>query len=743
VITTLTIGGTGYNDSDGTAAAAGIFDLRLTKTIEAGDGDSLTFTVAGCGANAPFVPGIPVTLSTDTNGLIFSGDLDDPQQVISELGIAWCYACTDLKHRANRCTIAGLDGSGVASFNLRPDDYLYLYATSGQTVGNIIKAILQGATNAAALDAMGVGGYTSLSPPTLPTITLADLAALDVVPAEPVQLQGESFLNTLEQLILRWHPQFALWVRPDGVIRVRSIFGFAANALTVPTNETGGDPIDYPTYQVSCKNCFTAVAIRGLNIDRAECSVAEGTLVKGWTPAQEAAWTIDDFLQPRDASDDGDLSAVTTATATVTSDYATAHWPANFWNATERGGWIQFIWSAGTGIEVHEERQITTSTAMTPGGSASIGWDASLPLGNTNYDRYHIRGLNSPMATVDRRFLPSEPGVTIGAVTGPPPVAAHPAAGLETWVGSHMYPRFPKGTWLGNNSSIEQIFYPAAQVYWSADGNYPYFVVPIKCQINPKDGSITLTEPAVSKFGNSAALEAGYPASFADGLWSDVRIVFPYNRGGLEARAPASGYSGTAFTKYGIQRVKVIPFDALTWAGDVPAMVQLATEHLKVLRDAVIQGSVIHHELPAGFDPFVMGYGLTITFPGLTTPIDGEMLPVRSMTCHWPEEGEFHRFEFEFSNLKRPFEGDSRFIHPGLSGETFGTEQGAVWIAAPAGDFIDDPNGTSIARTGSIDMDEYNATMQWAGAMEAPAGNPLSEAASQPGRRGDGPTRPA
>jgi hypothetical protein len=716
VITTLTIGGTGYGYSDGTAAAAGIFDLRLRKTVEIGEGDCLTFTVAGCGANAPFVPGVPVTLSTDVGGLIFSGDLDDPEQVISELGIAWAYTCTDLKHRANRVTIAGLDGSGVASFNLRPDDSLYLYATSGNTVGAILRAVLQASANADALDSMGVGAYASLSPPTLPSLTLADLAALGVVPAEPVQLQGESILNALEQFILRWHPQYALWVQPDGVIRVRSIFDFAAQAFTVPTNATSGDPIEYPAYSVSCKNCFTAISIRGLDIDRFELAVSDGTLVKGWSAGDQAAWTIDDFLQPKDASDDGDLSAVTSTSCTVTSDHATTHWPANFWNG-ERGGWIQFLWTAGTGIDIHEERLITSCTAMTPGGPASIGWDSSLPLAGTNYDRYHIRGLNSPLALVDRKFFVGEPGNTVAADPGPPSVPAHAASGRETFVGSHLYPRFPKGTWLQNLSSTQQIFYPAAYVRWSRDGTYPWFEVPIKCQVNPIDGSITLTEPAVSKFGDPVTLEAGYPTAFADGLWSDVRAVVPYNRGGLEARWPTSGHSGTAYTKYGIQRVKVIPYDALTWAGDVASMRQLAAEHLAVMQDAIIRGSVTHNDLPADFDPFVMGYGLTFTFPGLTTQIDGEVLPVRSMTCHWPEDGPLHRFEFEFSNLRRPFEGDSRFIHPGLSGETFGTQDGGVWVGGNVGGF-----------SGSADAGDWNSAMQEAGQATPPIDNPLSRA---------------
>lgn len=684
--TILNVGGVDYDGGPSGRPAQGIFDLSLTISVE--DEWTLEFSVLKCGSDAPFPPNSAVTLTTTEDDgtspvLRFVGDIQRPEVRPGEAGLMWGYACTDLKHRARHVTLRASDGSGTASFNLTPDDPLALYSLQGRTVGQIITLVLTNTFNAPALAAVGVGAYTSLSPPTLPSLTAADLAALAVVPREPVQLQGIGILNTIEGLLQRWHPQYALWVQPDGTIRVRSIFGFANAAVTLATDSAPGDDVEWPEYSVDLAGCYTAVRFVGLDIAAATLSTVDGTLSNAWTTTQQNAWTIRDFLQPKDASDEGDASAITSTSCTVKSDHATVAWALNFWQTRE--GWIRLFNPAGTGIDIFEDRLVTACTALSAGGTATISWDATLPLAGTGYTRYKLIGRNGPLALVSRKFHVREPA------TG--------NLDLLTFVGSRLYPRFPRGAWVASYSSAIQIFYPRAVVRWSQGGAWPWFEEAVDVQVDPSTGTLTLKEPAVSKFAEMSTLLKGYPADFAHGLPYDVQVTVPYNRGVLTASAPASGWAGTAYTSYGLQRPMVIPVDSYVYAGDTAAMATLAAEHLAVVQDAVVEGSTLFHGIPAAFDPMVPGAALTFHAPGQTTPIDGLALPVRSARTQWPNAGaEINTVSVRFSNLKRPFQADSLYLHPAFGSQMFGAGLDEILVAGSPGEaFAPMPGSNPLA----------------------------------------------
>lgn len=744
--TTLTIGLVAH---DGPArAAAGIRDLQFGWDLEQPWG--LTFRVMrGCNADLPFVPGVPVALATDDGSgpvLRFVGDLQRPESSVTDLGVAWSYTATDLKRRADYVALTGLDGSGTAAFNLAPDDPLYLYATAGQTVGDVVAAILQQEANAAALAAAGVGAYTGLAPPTLPAATLADLAALSVVPNGPVRLAGESILNLLEQFILHYHSQYCLYVLPDGTIRVRSIFGLTPVAVALPASDGSGTGYDddvpngprWPEYTgPDCTGCFTAWEIRGLDIQTAYLSQVDGTLKPAWSAADQSAWTIADFTQPRGAKDTGTASAVTSTSCTVASDQASAHWAADFWNGAAVGGWVYLDNLAGAGIDLYEFRQITSCTALSAGGTATITWDPAMPLASTGYTRYRIVGLNTPRALVGRDFHTREPSRS--------PTPPGNDLDLNTFVGSHFYPRNPKGMPVANASRTFTVFYPYAFVQWSPTGKWPYFEVPVNVQVNPKNGHITLAEPAVVKScglaGTTNLLTSRYPASAAEGLYHDVQVVIPYNRGSVAARAPASGYSGVAYTKYGIQRVFTQHRDEFTWAGDAPSMRALAAEHLATVRDPVVSGSLEWMELPTGFDALAPGFALSMGCSGATTPLDGLDLPVRGVSVRWHDEGPtLYSASLRFSNLRRPFEGDDQYIHPALSGNTFGTPDGSVFGESMMGMALDVAASTPRSPlSGAIPVGQAPAGEHPAGEhpMGADAGtNPIAAALAGSGGGG-------
>jgi hypothetical protein len=709
VVTTLTIGGV---DMDGDAwAAAGIFGLSFTWDLDSYW--SLAFSVVRtCNGMLPYVPGVPISLSIDYGmgpQLRFVGDLQRPDGGPCAEGYQWNYTASDLRRRGDYVTLTGLDGSGTTSFNLNPDDYLYLFNTSGQTVGQVVTAVLTQATNAAALDALGVGAYVTLTPPTLPPETVADLAALTIVPPEPIQLSGETLLNTIAQFILHWHSKYAMWVGADGVIRVKSIFSLPPVAVALPASDGSGAEVDWPGVTVDCTECYTSWSIQGLDIQSASLSQHDGTLAKGWTSMLESQWTIADFLQPKDGADQGSCSGVTSTSCTVHSDHAPAHWVAGYWNGPTVGGWIQLFNLAGSGIAIYETRQVTSCTAMSPGGTAMITWSSGEPLPSTGFTRYRLIGQNTPLGLVGRDYAVREPA------TG--------ALGRSTLVGANMYPRNPKGMPIANNSRVFLVFSPYAFVQWSQTGNWPWFEVPVNVQLDPVRGHVILTEPAVVKSaglaGTTSLLARKYPTSFSEGLYYDVRVEVPYNRGLLSARAPMTGDQGTAFTAYGIVRPKVQHLDTFNWAFDAASLVMLAQERLDCVKDAVVSGEIAWKELPDDFDPFVPGFSLSVSASGSTTPLDGLDLPVRSCTIRWHDDGpSLHTVSMRFSNLKRPFQGDSLYTHPAFAGGTFGT-QGEMF------GFL--PGGQSVA---GMEMAYFNEASGQIGydAAASTGSNPISDA---------------
>jgi hypothetical protein len=727
--TAYSASGVAYSGFSGTVVAwadARIHDVKLTRSIE--DYDTVEFSVVGCGPQAPFVPGLPMAMVTSEDDgtspvTRFVGDLQRPQVAPSPMGPAWSYQATGLKRRADYVTLLASDGSATASYNLSPDDPLALYFLQGLTVGQIVTDILQAVSNSAPLRAAGVGAYVLdiHGNWVLPALTVADLANLTIVPPSPVQLSGQGILNLLEQFIQNWMPPYCTYVEPDGMIRVRSLFALPPHTLTVPgPTVIAPDPVDMLQYDVDCTGCYTAWEIVGLDIEPAYLSVVEGTLRTASTPTQYANWTSADFLQPRGSTDVGSVTGVTTTSCTVTSDQATVHWVANYWN--DAGGYIYLEYLVGGLLAMRETRRVTSCSAMTAGGSATITWDTSQPLESATYTRYHLVGTNTPMAQVDRLFNVREP--------------ASGALGLDTFVGAHLYPRFPKGVAWGNitrsASAVGLIFYPAAKVLWSSTGQYPWFEEPVAVQLNPATGQIDLSQPAVfvsaGIAGQTQLLQVGYPANYFQGLWYDVQVVVPYNRGGLSARWPASGYSGTAYTKYGIERVMVIPIDTFTFKGDVPSMQQLAAEHLATVQDAVVEGSCLLHfsaSLEAGtlaWDPLTIGYSLNIAMPS-ASQIDGLDLPIRSWTIEWHNDGpDISTIEFHFSNRHRPFEGDALYLHPAFAPTTWGVGEGQVFIAGSLG-----------GMSGMMDMEEFNGPAFPQGDFDSSAGGVEESIGGEPG----------
>ena len=175
----------------------------------------------------------------------FVSEVEDCEPRFTAMGWVRTYNCVSLRGMGDRVAHRdGNSGGETSTYNGSPDNdpYNYLPSRAGKEVGEIIADILTMQTNADALDALGIGAYTSLSPPTLPTATTDDLATLDRLVPGPIRFSGEKLLTALEGLLSSLAVNHRLVVLPDGTLRF-----FDLTALpTAATLTLGTDPVDPP-----------------------------------------------------------------------------------------------------------------------------------------------------------------------------------------------------------------------------------------------------------------------------------------------------------------------------------------------------------------------------------------------------------------------------------------------------------------------------------------------------------------
>lgn len=739
-ILTVTIAGTPTDYDAPARASIGVQLGEVRATLEGYD--SFSFKQFPCAPVPAFLEGSPfkITLTEDDgsdprvfiSGRIMSANMTrDPR-----FGWVVLYRCDGLKRLGDYVAVTAQDGTGNADFNLQPADPDYDQFRAGQSVGGIIQKLLEVPTTAQALHALGIGGYTESSPgvlqlpPALNATTVADLVLMTIVPPAPVHMRGEGLFRTIEQLILNWHPQYATWVRPeDGIIRFQSLFTFTPQTLNLPASTDPldtGHPVEVQSISSNVDGCYTQVRVVGLDIQPAYLKYSEKTLYPAWTLAEQAAWTIANYNSPTDSSDQGAILSCTSNSCVVRSDYATAFWATNFWNA--RQGQICLVDTAASGINIYQYRDITSCTAMTPGGTATITWDASLPISSTSYNRYQMLCNSSPASKVWREFWISEPSscTTSGGVT------TCTVIGANTWVGSHLEHQFPNGVEWATNGKIIRITGPSGVVIWSQSGTFPFISFPLNLKLDTVNGKVVFNQPVVVPFSDPALLVNGSPTTFAQGLPVDIQAVVPYNLGDMVAQAPAPGtgvggsdYSGTAYSRSGLERVLPIYRPEWNYRGNTAAYITMAEEHLATVQEVNFEGSLLYH-LDGGapsFDLFSFGYALNLAVPGTTATFDGIDMPVRSISLAWPDQGpDIHTVSLEFSNRRRPWEGDDLLIHPAYSPDTFGVQQGSAFVAGPVGGMM-----------GMVDLGSYN---QGASAGQGSAGSGWSNIALEGGSAG-------
>jgi hypothetical protein len=498
-----------------------------------------------------------------------------------------------------------------------------------------------------------------LTPPTLHAATVADFALLTVVPPQPVHLGGESIFNILDQILGRWMPKYVLEVPPSGIIRCKDTTDpatFVPRTLTLPSTTGLGDPgVCWPKIRSSTSRCFTRVVIRGGPIAAVQLlSTADGTLAKAWSGADETAWRLYDFEQPKDAKDSGSITSHTSTSALIVSGDNTKTSAVNAWS--DRQGIIYLTNPVANGIAVTEFRRVTSSTAQAAGGSFTVSWDASQPLDSTGYTKWRMVGSGGGKVDVGRLFNVREPNG--GALA------------LATYVGAHLIVRSPIPLPWANNSKSVAVQYATALVVSGTVTTE----TPLGVEAMPGTGQFRLVQPDCTATGSRADLEAnGYPTTTAKGKPTDLQILAIYSRGANQVVVPPDvagvpQYQGTAYTVEGLQQTKPIDVPAYVDQWDATGMAALGQQHLDAIKDTVYEGSGDLIVEPT-WDVLEFNYALNYAIAGTTSPWSAMNAPVRSVTIAWPGgSGSRHKVSFGFTTQRRPFSGDDLYLHPSFTG---------------------------------------------------------------------------
>lgn len=667
MLATITIGGQVFDGSDGPSSwAHAMIQPNAVTRNWGGPPDEFEFTAGSCGPFPPFPPGVEVrvTFADDDGSNPRPAFVGDTGRASSRMPNGWShsYNCQGLKARGDRVTITSPDGSGDAGYNLTQDDPLYQPSRAGRTLGQMFTSVFEVPATVAQLAALGIGNFTPDGK--LPATTAADFAALDVVPPKPEHFFGVGLFNQCEGKLEDYCPKHGLWVDPDGTIRCRDLTNLPPRTITLPSDiALGTDPAaDGLAIDVDASECYSAYRLVGLDAKLLQRSLSAKGLTPAWSkvdeqgggPNNDPPWTILDFTTPRDSAAQGTASNVTSTGITVQCDDPKQRWAAQYWPGVEGRVYLEMT-KVLPGVVASASRVITSCSALSPGGTATVGWDAADPIDINQFDRFRIAGQASPRAVVGRLYN----------VTGIPD-------------GYSLYPIFPIPTWWANLSSLQQINTPRAVVQYNGfhTGKPPFFEQSVGVQVDVENQQILLTQPA-AQLSAPETVPYRYPVSIADGLPSDIIAALPVFGGTLEAYAPAGGgFSGLGYSMFGITRVRTLFVPEFTDRSQVAGYQKLAQVRQEVYRDPIFSVSVRHIDYPTAFDPLGDAYALQFVVPGCATQIDGIAIPCRSARLEWyAEPGLVHSVSYSCSNQRRPG-GDDLYTHPAFAPSASGYGMG-------------------------------------------------------------------
>lgn len=581
-------------------------------------------------------------------------------------GTGWVrqYRALGLLQRANYIPVTdSITLTDTSQWNLPGDDPMFLGSRAGQTVGQIVTAILQMATNAVPLLAAGIGNFTGGGGSyTLPSVTGTDLAALTVIPPWRVIISGERILQSLEAFVQQCHPNHWLHVDPSGNIRFFDLRACTNNTLTL-----GSDPrIGMPQLTRDLTDRYSQVLVRGnvwtvpitiQTLPWPGSSLSDGGLQEDFAwgsytnATAKAAWLPSNYSQPNNygsAQDTGTCTCTDTTHIVVTSSDSSMTWAANSWGqgAGEAQGYVVVTADSLAGsINQFYTARVISNTALTAGGTSTLTLDQPLPV--TTYTQYQLFGLDSGENIVGRRYK-----VTNSAI----------AAAMQ------MYFPYAVPYMYAGGSAAEMVSTPVGTVMWGGTGGSPpsYSTASDGISLDPDNGYIYFAKPTQIVAGG-----LNTPVTWA----TNVQALIPVASSQLEAWAPSSStYAGTLYTVEGIERTKTVTVQDWRDYSNATNMATYANELLTAYQDVIVEGTVPYFGLNPTF--LAPGQAVSITGSSYTTGLESLACPVVSVDVAFRSTGDGgtnYEMAIQLSN-RRGFVSASNYLRPNIQGLSYGGE---------------------------------------------------------------------
>lgn len=590
------------------------------------------------------LPGLPdpwlgKTVSLAINSTTyFTGDVVDAMPQYGSIGWETVYVCRCLRARGDMVPVTDDNTlTDTAAYNLQPDDLNYIASRAGRTVGEIITDVLEMDDNSTALDAKGLGNYAALTPSTLPTNTVNDLAALTHIPPYPCYIQGEKLLSSIEAFVSRVAPNIVMWVdQANGEIRFTSM-----DDVTDHEFELGTDRVDPTPLRRSVADCYQKVTVRGQpEAEPVMVSLLNGGLEENFgygavsNATAKAAYVVTDFDTDKLARSEGTCSCTDTLNVVVNPTDNTQSWAADSWDQATYRGTIHLEYTSGAGLTWFVSRRIVSNGALTAGGTCTVTLDRALPT--TDYDRYKIYGLSNGQSLVYRRYHVTDTDIS------------------EAMTRQFTYP----AAWVGANGDVATLTSePMGSVLYSASGLPPYQEWPVWFTFDATTGDIVFSQDLRKLTGGNEP--------------SDVRALLAVNKGNLTATKPSSGYEGTSHTVEGLENTLTVTAESWRDPINQTAMEAYAQDMLDSVKDTIVEGSVVVHDLYE--DGLRFGGAVSVTGDGYTTGWEGLEIPIVEATLTWNSgAGSHYTTVLHCSNRRAHYTSGSYLAPDRVPGSTFG-----------------------------------------------------------------------
>jgi hypothetical protein len=524
-----------------------------------------------------------------------------------------------------------------STFNLVPEDPNYQAGRAGRTVGQILTTVLTALDNATNLNAYGIGAYTTLSPPTLPSSTTTDLAALTLVPPTSIDVQGEKLLSAIEAFLSQWAPNHCLRIDPaTGAVRVLDQRSFTSHTLTMDS-----DPIQPAPLSRDVSGCYQKVTVRGQPIatmalfKTSQSTITEDFAYTGHTNAQaKADWLPSQFANNGQYQDTGTITMGSTTTLTYTSsDGATftsdqldqntgSHATVNLWN------------SGGSGLTQFWTARVVANGA-TSGGTTAITIDVAAP--STSFDKCTISYNASGAANVWRLYKIADSTLwplVVNQSTYPQPFIMP-----GSFASSAVLTSTPIGVVFGPDGRA----FPAPFQY-----------------LGSSTGTLLFAAPTWTTAGNAAP--------------TDVWVLLPINT--ASNTTSTAGYSGTSNSVEGLTDTLTVTVPEWRDPAQGSQMASYASDVLDSVKDGVVEGTVTYHGLYT--TALTMGQALKIAGSGYTSGYgwSANAIPIVECELEWTG-ATLHTTRMKLSNRRAHYSAGA-FLHPARTGLTWGPAEGLL-----------------------------------------------------------------